>query len=381
MTNNLKFRFIVIAAVVLVCAYGIIGIPKSVDEIKANWKHNIHLGLDLSGGSELVIQIQIQDAFKATADDTINKMKDAMRKVSMGYTDINRNDPQTIAEADTIQINVTGIPPTKAGDFRSLVNQNFGDVWILTPVNQTDFKLTMKPTEALTLKQATLTQSISTITNKVNGLGLTEASVQPRQRANADAEILVQLPGVDDSAHIKDTLKTQAILALQAVIGGPSYPSKEAAMAAQPGGILPLNAMILPGKTKGGAAPDWYVLNRTPKSPGATFAMRHQSRGLVDAGKLPLYSLKMQPSALSCTPPERRRSTAIWRSYWTKSSRARRWWRVKSATRASSKDSPAATRPTTWRSILNPALCRPASNSSRRPWLVPRWETIQSRKA
>src|SRR5579863_7797238 len=116
MTNNLRFRFIVIVAVVLYCAYEIIGIPKSVDEIKANWKHNIHLGLDLSGGSELVLAIQLQDAFKAVADDTINKMKDAMRKVPLEYTDINRNDPQTIADAGTIQINVVGIPATKTGD-------------------------------------------------------------------------------------------------------------------------------------------------------------------------------------------------------------------------------------------------------------------------
>jgi preprotein translocase subunit SecD len=268
MTNNLKFRFIAIAAVVLVCIYGIIGIPKSVDEIKSNWKHNIHLGLDLSGGSELVIAIQLQDAFKATADDTINKMKDAMRKVSMEYSDINRNDPQTIADAGTIQINVIGIPATKTGNFRTLFNDNFSETWILTPLNQTDFKLTMKPTEALSLKEAALTQSINTITNKVNGLGLTEASVQPRQRANAESEILVQLPGVDDSAHIKDFLKTQAALELDAVIGGPSYPSREAAMAAQPGGTLPLNAKILPGKTRGGASPEWYVLNRTPEVTG-----------------------------------------------------------------------------------------------------------------
>src|ERR1700733_9275122 len=156
MTNNLKFRFIVIVLVVLVCAYGIIGIPKSVDEIKANWRPNIHLGLDLSGGSELVLAIQLQDAFKATADDTINKMKDAMRKVSLEYTDINRNEPQTIADAGSIQINVIGIPSTKTGTFRTVFNDNFNDVWILTPVNQTDFKLTMKPTEALALKDATL---------------------------------------------------------------------------------------------------------------------------------------------------------------------------------------------------------------------------------
>jgi preprotein translocase subunit SecD len=262
MTNNLKFRFLVIVALVLVCAYEIIGIPTSVADIKANWKHNIHLGLDLSGGSELVIAIQLQDAFKAVADDTINKMKDAMRKVPLEYTDINRNDPQTITDADTIQINVIGIPATKTGSFRSIFNDNFNDTWVMTPVNQTDFKLTMKKTEAISLKAATLTQSINTITNKVNGLGLSETSVQPRQRANAEAEILVQLPGVDDSARIKDFLKTQAILELDDVLGGP-YPSQEAAMSDK-GGVLPLNAKIFKTSTKGGASPEFYILTRTP---------------------------------------------------------------------------------------------------------------------
>ena len=52
-------------AVILVCIYGIIGLPKSKDELVANWKNNIHLGLDLSGGTQLVMQVQLQDAFKA----------------------------------------------------------------------------------------------------------------------------------------------------------------------------------------------------------------------------------------------------------------------------------------------------------------------------
>src|ERR1700688_593523 len=108
--NNLKFRAVIIVAVVLVCIYGIIGLPKSKADIVANWKQNIRLGLDLRGGSELVMQVQLQDAFKGTADDVINRMKEALRGASIGYTDINRNDPQTIQDADTIQINVSGVP-------------------------------------------------------------------------------------------------------------------------------------------------------------------------------------------------------------------------------------------------------------------------------
>ncbi len=71
MTSNIKIRFGIIIAVILVCLYGMIGIPKSKDELLANWKKNIHLGLDLSGGTQLVMQVQLQDAFKASADNVI----------------------------------------------------------------------------------------------------------------------------------------------------------------------------------------------------------------------------------------------------------------------------------------------------------------------
>ena len=145
MASNLKVRALIILGVILICVYGIIGMPTSRAQIVDNLKHNLRLGLDLRGGSQLVIQVQLQDAFKAEADDVINRMKDALKKAGIDYTDINRNDPQSIQQADQIQINVSGIPPTKAGDFRKLINDNFADVWILTPVNQSDFRLNIKP--------------------------------------------------------------------------------------------------------------------------------------------------------------------------------------------------------------------------------------------
>jgi preprotein translocase subunit SecD len=79
MTRNLKIKAGIIVAVILACIYGIIGLPKSKDELIANWNKNIHLGLDLSGGTQLVMSVQIQDAFKAFADNTIERMKDELR--------------------------------------------------------------------------------------------------------------------------------------------------------------------------------------------------------------------------------------------------------------------------------------------------------------
>src|SRR6202165_2906643 len=211
MTRNIKIKAGIIVLVILVCVYGIIGLPKSKDELVANWKKNIHLGLDLSGGTQLVMEVQLQDAFKAFADNTIERMKDELKKDSIDFNDINRNDPQTLQDADKIEIDVKGVPVAKSSAFRSTVNDTFQE-WVLTAWTATDYRWTMKPTEALKLKQDTMAQTMATIERKINGLGLAESSVQPTGRSDAEADLLVQLPGVDDPAHVKQLLQTQAVL-------------------------------------------------------------------------------------------------------------------------------------------------------------------------
>jgi preprotein translocase subunit SecD len=273
MNNNLRVRALVIVAVLLVCVYFIIGIPKSKAEILENWHNNIHLGLDLRGGSQLILQVNLQDAFKATADVVIEKMKDAMRAGGIEYTDIDRNDPQTLESADSIQINVTGVPAVKSTAFRQIFQDNFNDVWNLTPVGPTDYHLTMKPSEALALKEATLTSSINVISKKVNQLGLTETSVQKRGGSSADAEIMIQLPGVDDPARVKQRLQEQAKLELYEVLGGP-YGSQDQARQDK-NGVLPLNSKLVPGSTKGGAPAEWYLLARRPEVRGQDIRDAH----------------------------------------------------------------------------------------------------------
>ncbi len=254
---------------ILVCIYGIIGLPTSKDALMVNLRKNIRLGLDLKGGSHLVLQVQLQDAFKAEADSVIARLKDEARKAGIEYTDMTHNDPSSIQTADTIQIDVKGVPATKAANFRSLVNDNFGSEWILTPVNPTDYRMTMQPSAALKLKQDTLTQSMGTIERKINGLGLSESSVQGRGGSGpeSEAEILVQLPGVDDPARIKQILQTTAQLELDAVVGGP-FASREEAMSSK-GGVLPLNSVILRSVARNGAPPEFWIVNRTPEVRGS----------------------------------------------------------------------------------------------------------------
>ncbi len=93
-------------------------------------------------------------------------------------------------------------------------------------------------------------------------LGLAESSVQQRGGSTTEAEILVQLPGVDDPARVKQILKTAAMLELYEVLGGP-FASREEAQAKH-GGVLPLNSQILGSAARGGAPSEVYILSRTP---------------------------------------------------------------------------------------------------------------------
>src|SRR6202041_3729495 len=125
-----------------------------------------------------------------------------------------------------------------------------------------DYKRTMKPSQSLKLKQDTLTQTMATIERKINALGLAESSVQPTGRSDAEAELLIQLPGVDDPAHVKQLLQTQAQLEWDQVVDGP-FTSREEALSKK-GGILPLNTKLVPTPTVGGQQ-EWYLVSRIPE--------------------------------------------------------------------------------------------------------------------
>src|SRR5262245_61842148 len=115
MPSNLRTKLIIIVVSVLICLYGIIGLPKSKSELIANWNNNIKLGLDLRGGSHLVLQVQVQDAFKAEADSDMERLKEDLNKASINYGSIDRNEPATLADADKIEIHIKGVPIDKTG--------------------------------------------------------------------------------------------------------------------------------------------------------------------------------------------------------------------------------------------------------------------------
>ncbi len=241
MKRNLRFKFIFILVVILVCIYGIIGLPRSKNELVANWNKNIHLGLDLRGGTYLVVRVEQQDAFNAQASTDAERLKQAAAKAGVTFADVTVDEAKSLADATKAAIAIKGVPPTQAGTFRSLINDQFQQ-WLLTPVNGTDYRLTMKPSDALAFWQNVLAQTKNTLDKKINALGLSEATVQQR-REDADSELLVQLPDVDDPGRVKQILQTAAKLEWYDVKGGP-YTSRDDALA-QNGGVLPAGTKLI----------------------------------------------------------------------------------------------------------------------------------------
>jgi preprotein translocase subunit SecD len=261
MQRNLMIKVLVIVATVLICIFGIIGFPRSGDELKANVAKRIRLGLDLKGGSHLVLQVKVQDAARAIADQLIDSLREEARTRNIIIAGYDRNDPQTLEATDTIQVNVHGVDPTKTQLFRSLVAERYPE-WVLTPVNGTDYRLNMKPTALLELRRNTVHQAIDTIEKRVNKLGLTEPTVQAYGDPATQSAILVELPGVDDPARVKELIGTTAQLKIVEVKNEGPWKTQEEALAAK-GGILPLNTELREFVTAGSSG-GWYLVSRTP---------------------------------------------------------------------------------------------------------------------
>ncbi|OYW08947.1 MAG: hypothetical protein B7X34_07670 [Acidobacteriia bacterium 12-62-4] len=184
-----------------------------------------------------------------------------MQKAAIPYVSIDRNDPATIEEADTIQINIKGIPVDKTSAFREILTQKFS-TWQMGSVGSDGYRLTMNNTESLAMRRDTVTRSMRTIEQRINGLGLAEATVQQRGNGETNPEILVQMPGVDDPARVKSILQAAAMLEIVEVKDGP-FPSEEA-LRAKSGGILPLGTRpIQQASRPGDQGESWYLANRT----------------------------------------------------------------------------------------------------------------------
>src|SRR2546427_12708669 len=95
MNKTLTWKLALTIAILLFFLYGIFGIPSSWSRqgLLASLQQRIHLGLDLNGGTHLILQVQVNDAVKVKANNTIDRIKAEMQAHKVNYTQISRAEP------------------------------------------------------------------------------------------------------------------------------------------------------------------------------------------------------------------------------------------------------------------------------------------------
>jgi preprotein translocase subunit SecD len=260
MNKNLSWKLLVIVGILLIFLFGIFGVPKtwSGSGILAAITDRIHLGLDLRGGTHLILQVQVNDAVNVDSDNAIARLKEDMRTRKINYADIVKPDP--VNRPDLIV--VKGITPDQTSDFKSIVSDRLPD-YDASSGAENSWTVSMKPQNLTDLKDRAVAQAIETIRNRIDQLGVSEPVIQ--EHGLGDHQILVQLPGVDDPARVKEIMQSTAMLEIKQAMGGP-YSSQEAALQDK-GGVLPPDAVLMQGKSIGSrrdaeAGEQWYLISR-----------------------------------------------------------------------------------------------------------------------
>jgi len=243
-SNQLRYKFVFITLVIAICVIGIFCVsasgftfPTSLAKLKGNLNNRIQLGLDLRGGSHLVVQVQLDDAIRQHADQALDLIKDQARSQNISIGEVN--------EVDNTHIVVHSIDPNGTSKLRDIITNQLPDWQIgADPGEQNGFLLTLPPTAVATLRSNTMEQALETITRRIDALGLTEPTVQFTGRAQD--EILVELPGEGDPTRAKAVISEGGQLELTLLSDAQPYASQAEALAAH-NGVLPPGTEILPG--------------------------------------------------------------------------------------------------------------------------------------
>lgn len=217
-------------------------------------KNGMKLGLDLRGGIHLVMQVKAEDALRAEATDAGEHLKAeaGKRGVTLGTVNPATHEGFTITMGE-------GVSPAAVSD---LVKSALSPTDWAADQSGREMRVTFRDPARIEIEEQTLRQAVETIRNRVDALGVAEPAIQPQGRDR----IVIQLPGVDDPARVKDIIGTTGLLELKIVDlkGGP-YSSPEAATAAY-GGSIPANLELVEGMSEDTEARTrttvYYVLER-----------------------------------------------------------------------------------------------------------------------
>jgi preprotein translocase subunit SecD len=186
----------------------------------------MYLGLDLRGGVHFMLQVDMPAALSKKAESLSGDLRTALREKNVRHGGIARN-------GQTIELRLRDTATVEAAK-RVLLDQ-FADLLIVETQEGGDIKLSLslKPTAARLVQEQALKQNITTLHNRINELGVAEPVIQQQGLDR----IVVQLPGVQDTAKAKDILGRTATLELRMVDESVEGRSAEAG-----GGPVPFGA-------------------------------------------------------------------------------------------------------------------------------------------
>ena len=186
----------------------------------------MYLGLDLRGGVHFMLQVDMQAALTQRVESLAGDLRSIMREKDIRHGGISRN-------GQSIEIRLRDAQQQDAA--KKLITEQFADLQAREVTNGTEFSLvvSIKPEAARKVQEQALKQNITTLHNRINELGVAEPVIQQQGLDR----IVVQLPGVQDTAKAKDILGRTATLEVRMV-----DESTEARAAEQAGGIVPFGA-------------------------------------------------------------------------------------------------------------------------------------------
>jgi preprotein translocase subunit SecD len=249
MKKNLNTKIAIIIGILLVFTYGIFfgfDAPKfgAGETLTKQLTEHIHLGLDLRGGAHLILQVVVKDAVNAETDNTVARVQQAFETAKLTLGQVLKPNPDV---PQTIQI--TGTDPAHQNDVRDELTTRFGTEYDVHSGADNSWTLTMKPSQLLDLEAKTVDQSIETIRDRVDKLGVSEPVIQ--KYGLGENEILVELPGIDNLDQVKEIIQSTSQLQVHEVEGNTAgYASDQEALASL-NGVVPPDEELLHGDSQG----------------------------------------------------------------------------------------------------------------------------------
>jgi preprotein translocase subunit SecD len=264
MGKNLAGKTASIIAILVIFFYGIFfgfNGPK-MGSLKSLITNNIHLGLDLQGGTHLVLEVHVSEAVISATDRDVARIQDDFQKAGITGATVGKTDP---ARPQTIM--VSGIPAAKLSDARSILQGNDYSSYDVSTTADGTSTLTMKLAAIHDLEARTLDTSIETIRERIDKLGVAEPVIQ--KYGLGENQILVELPGVTSLERVEEIIQSTAKLSIHAVTGGP-YETDQAALQAN-AGVIPADSMLVRGSGSAGAPDMVWLLKRVSEVEGTDF--------------------------------------------------------------------------------------------------------------